>query len=134
MQKQITTLIMKHLALLDKVHDTSYKLYHASANSNLNLVKFESDNRERLINILRNIQFKVEDEINNLAMSDITSELLEMLDCWKWDINISINNIDILDQKTMESLQEQKDETSCKIASIYKSREKFKGYNLKNLK
>ena len=134
MFESIYTQIMQHLALMDKVVTTSMQLYCAARNEDIHRVKLESDNRERLINIIRSLQSKVEDVITSLDIADATPELLDVLKCWSWDVNIWIEKINLLDNETMEVLASQKEKTTQEIATIYKSKEQFKGYNLNNVK
>lgn len=126
--------IQKHLSMLDLALASSQKIKAFAALENLDAVSSETDNRERLINILGSIQQSIEEQINQLNAAALTSDDIMILKCWFQDLNLFSESMIALDKETVEILAQQKEETTKEIAHIFKNKEMFKGYNHSNKK
>ncbi|MBC7539851.1 MAG: hypothetical protein H7281_13600 [Bacteriovorax sp.] len=121
--------IQKHLSMLDSAVLSSEKIKNFAKNENLNGVVSETENRERIVNIVTQIQRKVEEQINLLDPSEISNDGLLILKTWFQDLNILSERMLSCDRQTVEYLGQQKEDTTKEIAMIYKNKEIFKSYN-----
>lgn len=121
--------IQEHLSMLDLAVLSSEKIRDFAKNENLEGVVSETENRERLVNIVAKIQRDVENQINLLDAGDISADGILILKAWFQDLNTWSERMLTCDRETVEYLGQQKDNTSKEIALIFKNKEIFKGYN-----
>lgn len=121
--------IQRHLSMLDLAVASSQKITNYAAAENLESVNAETENRERLINLVGSLQQTIEEHINQLNAALLTSEDIMILKCWFQDLNQCSERMIALDRETVEILSQQKDNTTKEIAHLFKNRELFKGYN-----
>ena len=89
----------------------------------------ETDNRERLVNIIAKLQHSIEEQINQLNASEVSNDDIAILKSWFQDLSIWSERMIELDKETVEILSQQKENTTKEIAHIFKNKEMFKGYN-----
>jgi hypothetical protein len=121
--------IQEHLCMLDLALASSEKIVAYAAKEDLDSVVSETDNRERLVNIIGKIQATVEDQINQLNVASLDNADIMILKAWFQDLSIWSEKMIACDRQTVELLAQQKEETTKEIASLFKSKELFKGYN-----
>lgn len=121
--------IQEHLSMLDLAVNSSEKIRIYAQTENLELLVRETENRERIINIVTQIQRKVEEQINLLHPKDISSDGVHILKCWFHDLNILSEKMLAFDKEAVELLAQQKEETTKEIAMVFKNRQVFKNYN-----
>jgi arsenate reductase-like glutaredoxin family protein len=121
--------IQEHLSMLDLAVTSSKKIRDFAQAENLDEVVSETENRDRLVNIVAKIQRNVEDQINLIDPQTISPEGILILKAWFQDLNIWSEKMFLYDSETVEYLGQQKDNTSKEIALIFKNKEMFKGYN-----
>ncbi len=121
--------IQEHLSLLDLALASSQKIASAARTENLDGVINETENRERLVNIIGKIQQSIEDQINQLNAAELQSEDLMILKAWFQDLSLWSDKMILLDRETVDILAQQKENTTKEIAHIFKNKEMFKGYN-----
>ena len=121
--------IQEHLTMLDLAVNCSEKIRNFAKNENVEGVVSETENRERIVNIVAQIQRKVEEKINLLEQSDISKEGVNILKAWFHDLSILTERMLVCDRETVEFLSQQKEETTKEIAMIFKNKQIFKGYN-----
>jgi hypothetical protein len=126
--------IQSHLALLDLALQSSRKIKAYAVIEDLDNVTNETDNRERIINIVGHIQHKVEKQIDLLTALDLSDDSLPILKSWFQDLATWTEKMTVLDSETVDILAIQKEETTKEIVTIFKNKEVFKGYNLSNKK
>lgn len=126
--------IMQHLDLLEALKSSTRSLNTAAKNAQVDLVWQITENRDRLINVIRTIQNRIEDDINALDLASVSPNHLDILKTWSQEVNQIIYVNDKIDQETTALLVEQKDQTATEIASVYKNRQSHKGYDLSNVK
>ena len=129
MNEKLIESIQLHLSLLDLAVSSSQRIRDFAANENLDSVVSETDNRERIVNIVSQVQSGIEAHINLLSPEDLTNEGINILKSWFHDLNISSERMLDFDRETVELLGQQKDDTTKEIAHIFKNKEMFKGYN-----
>lgn len=121
--------IQNHLSMLDLAVNSSEKIKIYAANEDLERVVGETENRERLINIVTKLQRAVEEQINILNPEDVSQDDILLLKAWFSDLSICSEKMIALDKETVEFLSQQKNQTTKEIALIFKNKEMFKGYN-----
>lgn len=126
--------IQNHLSMLDLAVDCSENIRNLAAKEDLNGVVSETENRERIVNIVAKIQRDVEDQINLLETSQIKQDDILILKSWFQDLGTWSERMLAFDKETVELLGQQKDNTTKEIALIFKNKEIFKGYNHINKK
>lgn len=121
--------IQEHLCMLELAVLSSEKIKIAATGELLDEVVLENENRERIVNIVAKIQRKIEDQINLLGPSEITLDGIQVLKSWFQDLNLLSEQMLTFDSETVELLAQQKESTTKEIATIFKNKEVFKGYN-----
>jgi len=121
--------IQEHLSMLDLAVLSSEKIRNCAKNEDLEGVVSETENRERLVNVVAKIQRDVENQINLLDAGDISADGILILKAWFQDLNTWSERMLTCDRETVEYLGQQKDNTTKEIALIFKNKEIFKGYN-----
>ncbi len=121
--------IQEHMAMLDLALKSSEQIRNFAKEENLDGITLETENRERLVNIVTQIQQKVEDKINQLNAAEINQEGILILKSWFQDLNNWSEKMLAFDRETVELLAQQKENTTKEIALIFTNKELFKGYN-----
>ncbi|MBT3234973.1 MAG: hypothetical protein HN353_03385 [Bdellovibrionales bacterium] len=134
MQEKIIYSIQKHLNYMDSVLILSMKIFEAAEQENESRLTLESNNRERLINIIDQIQSKTEIMIKALPSSSLGQEFIDVLILWSQEVANWVEDVDQIDQKILDKLYTLKESTTKEIATIFKSRQQFKGYNLNSVR
>lgn len=131
---QIFYPIMQHLTYLEYIENSSTKLLELLNSSDVEQIWREGQNRNRLLNLIGNIQLKVEEKIRYLAEFKIDRETLEIVKSWNEEFQLMIRRIAEKDALIIEHLERVKNETTQEIAQLHRLTEQFKGYNLSNVK
>ena len=92
------------------------------------------ENRDRLLNIVFQIQERIEAMLNIIDPSFVNEELTSKTRNWVNNLTLAITQIEELDQRIMVKLSDEKSELAKEISFLFKNKEKFKGYNLSNVK
>jgi hypothetical protein len=126
--------IMQHMDLLTGLTDASRGLLAAATNGKVELIEQITDNRERLISIIKTFQSGIEDDVKKLKAGDVTRAEIEILKTWSNEVNQIVLLNDKIDQEVVTALTTQKEQTTQEIASVFKNRQSVKGYNLSSVK
>jgi hypothetical protein len=129
MMNQLFGDIQQHLSMLDLALKSSEQIKNHASREELDAVVNETENRERIINVVTALQRKIENSVNELDASNVTSDDINLLKSWFNDLNIWSEKMLALDRETVELLGQQKDSTTREIAMIFKNKEVFKSYN-----
>lgn len=121
--------IQQHLSMLDLALSSSQRIASMARTEDLDGVVSETDNRERLVNIIAKLQHSIEEQINQLNASEVSGDDIVILKSWFQDLSIWSEKMIELDKETVEILSQQKENTTKEIAHIFKNKEMFKGYN-----
>lgn len=121
--------IQEHLSMLDLAIYSSKKIRNLAQQEDVEGVAIETENRARIVNIVAQIQRKVEDRINMIQPSELSADGIMILKAWFHDLNILSEKMIELDKETVELLSQQKEDTTKEIAMIFKNKEIFKSYN-----
>lgn len=126
--------IQEHLSMLDLALASSKRITLYAKAENLDGVVEETENRERLVNIIGKIQKTIEDGVNQLNAAALSQDDIMILKSWFQDLSTWSDRMIELDKETVEVLGQQKEDTTKEIAHIFKNKELFKGYNHSNKK
>ncbi len=129
MMNQLLGDIQQHLSMLDLAVKSSELIRNHASREELEAVVSETENRERIINVVTTLQRKIENNVNELDASNVTADDINLLKSWFNDLNIWSEKMLALDRETVELLGQQKDSTTREIAMIFKNKEVFKSYN-----
>lgn len=121
--------IQEHLGLLDLALASSQKITSLAQLEDLDGVINETENRERLVNVIGHVQQIIENQINQLNAAELKSDDLMILKTWFQDLSQWSDKMIAHDKETVEFLSLQKDNTTKEIAHLFKNKEMFKGYN-----
>ncbi len=121
--------IQEHLSMLDLAVNCSESIRNLAAKEDLEGVVNETENRERIVNVVTKIQREVEEQINLLNPEDIKQEDILILKSWFQDLANWSDRMLAYDKETVDLLGQQKENTTKEIALIFKNKEMFKGYN-----
>jgi hypothetical protein len=133
MINSITDMIIKHLELLDESDKLTGLTLVSIKEEDIDEIEATSDNRERLFSIISKVQEIIETKINTLPNDLITSDFVEIVKCWGSDLDQWILRTQEADFNIIELLESFKQSTTKEIASLFKTKERFKGYNLNNV-
>jgi hypothetical protein len=121
--------IQRHLSLLDLALASSIKITSLAKNENLDGLVNETDNRERLVNLIGQFQQAIENQINQINAAELSSNDINILKTWFEDLANWSEKMIEQDRLTVELLAQQKESTTKEIAVVYKNKESLKGYN-----
>lgn len=130
---RVTEKIMIHIDTLKSGIKASLMILDSAIKEESDNVDFWADNRERLISLTAQRQKDVEDILKNLPQEEATKENLEIVRAWFDDTQNWIQSVSSIDEEIMKVLSAQKEEITQEIASAYKTRQVFSGYNLKSV-
>ena len=117
-----------------KLIEASQTILQLAENDNIQLVVEGIDNRDRLIEIINQLQEGLDDQIKKASAGEINDEIRSAFQDWQISMGAYYQEADRLNQIILERLEEMRFNTSREIGKIFKGKEKIKGYNLNNVK
>ncbi len=132
--EQTQLYIMLHCELLDRCLALSQQILACAKAEDVELVGITTETRNSLVALLGEIQTKIERQISGFLAEDLTTSNIETLKCWVNDVAIWSERIAVCDGEILDLLDQQKEDTTKEIASLFKNKEKFRGYNLNTTK
>jgi hypothetical protein len=129
MLNEIMVNIQGHLAMLELALSSSKKITAFASLENLDAVIAETENRERVVNIVGKLQSTIENQINQLNAAALQPDDIMILKSWFHDLSVWSDKMIEVDKETVEILSQQKENTTKEIAHLFKNKELFKGYN-----
>jgi len=115
--------IQQHLCMLDLALHSSQQIVSFAKLENLDAVINETDNRERLVNVIAKIQQSIEDQINQLNAAALSGDDIMILKSWFQDLSSWSEKMIAHDRETVEILSAQKENTTQEIAHLFKNKE-----------
>jgi hypothetical protein len=134
LMEELEEKIIRHLSNIDLVKMASQKLLNSCIEGDIERIDFFSKNRGRLVNFVQNQQNEIEGIIDQYNTDLSTPEAVDILKAWIHDISIKTNDIANLDEDILSELNKEKDKTTQEIATTFKNKDKFKGYNLNKVR
>lgn len=131
--QDIIELVEFHKHLLDDALKVSQNLLEASKEGNAKAADELATNRERLVNVITLTQNKIENLLGNISQANLNMIFIEQLKAWQNHLKMVVGEISNIDQEIVNYLVSAKDEVSKEISDVFKNKEMFKGYNLKNV-
>lgn len=125
--------LQRHLTQLDYIKLFSLYIKNLVENDQLAQLDECMENRGRLINLTSETQIAIQNVIEALDASSATS-LRAIIKAWSEDTIFQVQTIERIDQEINDLLFDLRDQTTKQISHLFKSRESFKGYNLKTTK
>lgn len=126
--------IMIHTDIFDAINKSTNNLVKAMENDDVDKIEFFIDNRDHTINLSKEVYSRIESFINNLPQEELTKENIEIIKSWSFDLSDQITFVQTKDDEIIEMLNKMKTNVGKEIGDIYKISQKFKGYNLNNVK
>ncbi len=120
--------VMQHLDFLEALLSATNGLEIAAKKNKIDLVAQITDNRDRLINIIKALQGGIEEDITKLDRYLMTQENIDIFKTWSHEVNNLIHLVDKKDKEITILLEDLKTETSKEIGSIYKNKNSIRNY------
>ena len=124
--QEFTIFLEKNLALTNSIK-------RSAEDKKWTLMESYIENRERSINIICSAQEKIDILINAVKASGLDDDTKEIIKSWAAQTNEWLKQTEILDQRIIVSLEEEKDITTQQIIQTFKSKHAFSGYDLSNV-
>ncbi len=118
---------------MDQINGITTRIQEAADGGNVDKVISESENKQRAINNLAQIQTKIEAILASWT-APFTQEVLSVLRCWADDFSNMTERWNQQDAVTAVILEGAREQTTREIAAVFKSKERHKGYSLANVK
>lgn len=118
---------------LDSGSRSTNNILKAIQHGDWEAVEFETNNRARLLNVIAEDQGHIEKIINNLIDEEVTSENINLIKSWAFDTQSWIDKTAREDDIIIAALNNSKDEVTKDLASLFKSKQAFRGYNLNDV-
>ncbi len=118
---------------LDLGSKSTHNILKAIQHGDWTTVEFETNNRARLLNVIGQDQAQIEKVINNLIDEEVTSENINLIKSWALDTQSWIDKTAREDDIIVAALNNSKDEVTKDLASLFKSKQAFRGYNLNDV-
>ncbi len=115
---------------LDLGSKSTHNILKAIQHGDWSTVEFETNNRARLLNVIAQDQSFIEKIINSLIDEEVTSENINLIKSWALDTQTWIDKTAKEDDIIVAALNNSKDEITKDLASLFKSKQAFRGYNL----
>lgn len=129
--------IEEHQKMLTKLLEYTNNIYtKVISQSDPKHIEFEVDNRERLITALAKIQTNIEVILGKYINQKIplAQDQVEFIKRWRVQTEKITHELGATDEKILLAVEEFKDKTTEEISHIFKNKESFRGYNLKDVK
>lgn len=132
----ITNLIDLHERLLAEAVSITEQISQVSLmqDCDIDLVTKMTESRERNVSALTSIQGSIERFFENKDVRELDHAMIEKLRAWDKNMRKKIEMINRIDQVIVQALEEHKKMTTESISDTFQSKEKFRGYNLNNVK
>lgn len=131
---QIFEGIQSHLSFLELALQTAEAMLKATRMGEVDSVSNLADNFERLLSIIGQTQKSIEQQIYILDPKEVRMDQLEILRMWVQEVNLLTEKINNVDEETLDSLGQLKDQTGAEIASVFANKEKIRGYAFNSVK
>ncbi len=130
----LENLVSLHLKFLENAEHSSRQILKLAQANLLNDLTEETANRERVFNVVAQVQDKIDRSLKTLKVDEINSNYKDLIQNWKTQFDAIVSRINEIDQEILTVLIATKNQTTQEIATVHSNIEKFKGYNLSNLK
>lgn len=119
---------------LDQCNRSTEQIYKSVVNEDWEGVEFNTTNRERALQIIGQEQEQIEKVINNIISEELTPANINIIKSWAFDTQAWINKTAAKDEAILVALNNSKDNITKEIATLFKSKTAFRGYNLSDVR
>lgn len=134
MNPDLSANLKRHIDLLGSIESSSSSIIESLSKEDFDKAENSIENRDRLINLVTEVQGKIETELSNAnTVASLTSEDIRIVKTWQLDTQEIVAKVELRNQELIRVLEAMKKVTGQDISEIFKKRQKFKGYNLNNL-
>jgi hypothetical protein len=134
LEDMIVNSIFRQIEYVKYATKKSNDIIAAIADSDIERIISETDNRGRLIKIISLMQTDLEEKITKTKNQVFSKSLSEILSTWKDDFSNWINKMAVIDQNIVEGLETLKKETNRDISQTFKNRQVIQSYGSSNSK
>lgn len=134
--ESITMKIMIHLDYLDSLENATQQILRAGESESMDGLGHLTENRERLINILKNYQTILLTEIKNFIeeTKPADEETKGILRSWGLDTNQILERTKVLEKNVSQTLENKRTELKKGIIDIQNEKKLTAKYNLSSVK
>lgn len=119
---------------LDQCQRCTDQIYQSVINEDWQGVEFNTSNREKALEIIGSEQEQIEKVINNIISEELTPANINIIKSWAFDTQSWINRTAAKDEAILVALNNSKDNVTKEIATLFKSKTAFRGYNLSDVR
>jgi hypothetical protein len=119
---------------LDQCNRCTEAIYSSVINENWQDVEFNTSNRENALQVIAKEQEQIEKLINNIFSEELTPANINIIKSWAFDTQNWINRTAARDEAILIALNGSKDNVTKEIATLFKSKTAFRGYNLSDVR
>lgn len=132
--ENLKTAITTHLNMLDEVIKSSRSILAYSEKGDVQRLEAESNNRQRVINIVEYVQTRIEKSVKVIPPSVFNEEISQTLNNWQKSLGEKIQEIADIDNQLMRSIEANKNQIKDEISSLQPGKKSMKGYHSGNVK
>jgi len=130
--------LMDHLqnftVKLDSGTKCTQEILRSVENEDWQSLESSTENRERLLSQIASEQERIEAIINSIFSEELTPENINIIKSWALDTQNWITKTAEADDLIVERLNQSKDQATKEIATLFKSKTAFRGYNLNDVR
>lgn len=133
LETQLFKLIMRHLDVSEAILNYSKRMLLSVKEGDISRLELNTSNRERLINILRDLQGEIDRTAIKLA--PYKNESISLIArSWLGDNQRLMEQVELTDARLIQAMEDHKLEIRKQIGGIFKNRKSLGGYNLSSVK
>lgn len=133
MFERVLLMLQIFTARLDQCNKETLSILKCVHSGDFEKLEEITNNREKLLDIITQEQERIEKTINTIISEELTATNINIIKSWAFDTQNWINRTSKLDQSIIEALNNSKDAVTKEIATVFKSKAAFRGYNLNDV-
>ncbi|MDH5582089.1 MAG: hypothetical protein OEY33_09290 [Bdellovibrionales bacterium] len=128
--------IMKHLDYLDCLEISTRKILKLSLSEGIDGLECLTENRERLINIIKSHQMTISSDIKEIMRNRdvVDNELKDIFKAWGSDTHLIIERIKLLEENVSHALENKRVELQKGLIHLHKEKKLVEKYSLSTVK
>lgn len=132
---QIFMGLMKHIDYLECLKKNTQHILNCEGVQNIDELSSLTDNRNRLLGLIKDYQHKVLEELKELSKGPkLSEEIKDILKTWGADTNNLIEEVRILEKSATENLVRKKDELKKDILDLQNEKKLLQKYGLSSVR
>lgn len=136
MTNSIFMSLMKHIDYLECLRNNTREILNCKDVKNVDELSSLTDNRQRLINLIKNYQSSVLTELKGFINENpnLDETIKDIFKAWGSDTNLILNETKVLEKSASEALTVKKEELRKDILDLQNERKLVRKYSLSNVK